>query len=220
MSGVRNIRVPIALALFALALVAHAQEPGPRADRIRARVHLVVIGRFPSGWIDPIARELEAHLHVQAVVEATPRPLPEAAYYRPRNRYRAERLLDFLTNEWSASPAEERVLGLTSRDISTTTERFEDWGILGLANMGERAAVVSSFRMRRRTTPEHALWRMTTTAVHETGHVLGLPHCPEPACIMRDANGTMDTVDAGDGQVGPECLRLLDQTAPRRFARR
>lgn len=211
-------RVIAVLSLVCFALAARAQQP-PRAAQVRARVHLVVIGTFPSAWIAPIARELEAHLDVQAIVEPSARALPRAAYYRPRNRYRAERLLDFLTNEWAAQSSEERVLGLTSRDISTSTERFEDWGILGLANLGERAAVVSSFRMRRRTTPEHALWRMTTTAVHETGHVLGLEHCPEPACIMRDANGTMDTVDAGDGQLGPDCRAQLDREAPRRFAR-
>ena len=74
--------------------------------------------------------------------------------------------------------------------------------------------------MRRRARdPEHALWRMTTTAVHEAGHVLGLPHCGEARCLMRDAEGTMATVDAGDGSLGPECRRLLERESPRRFAR-
>jgi archaemetzincin len=56
---------------------------------------------------------------------------------------------------------------------------------------------------------------MTTTAVHEVGHVLGLPHCDEPRCLMRDAEGTMDTVDAGDGTLGPSCRARLDREAPR-----
>jgi archaemetzincin len=218
MRGANRTVAALGIGVLVLAgTMARAQTP--RAN-VRARVHLVVLGDFPREWIDPIARSLEEHLQVQAIVESNAVPLPRTAYYRPRNRYRAERLTAFLTGEWRPQPSEERVLGLTSRDISTSTERFRDWGILGLADLGGRAAVVSSFRMRRRTTEEHARWRMTTTAVHETGHVLGLEHCPEAACLMRDAQGTMDTVDAGDGELGPECRRLLDQRSPIRFARR
>jgi archaemetzincin len=219
MRGAEKAWVSLGIGLLMLA-GAMARAQAPAAESVRARVHIVVLGDFPRAWIDPIARSLEEHLQVQAIVEPNARPLPREAYYRPRNRYRAERLTDFLTAEWRAQPAEDRVLGLTSRDISTSTERFHDWGILGLAGeLGGRAAVVSSFRMRRRTSEEHALWRMTTTAVHETGHVLGLPHCPEAACLMRDAEGTMDTVDAGDGRLGPECRRVLETLAPRTFAR-
>lgn len=208
----------MALAVFAVAVSAIAQE-APRAP-VRAHIHLVVLRDFPRAWVDPIARELERHLDVEAVVERTDLPLPDAAYYRPRRRYRAERLLTFLNERFAARAAPHRVLGLTSRDISTSTERFEDWGILGLADLGGRAAVVSSFRMRRRArSAEHALFRMTTTAVHEAGHTLGLPHCDEPRCIMRDAEGTMATVDAGDGALGPACRALLERTAPRTQAR-
>lgn len=225
--------------------VATAQDAEP-APSVRARVHLVVIGTFPGTWIDPIAEALERDLDVDAVVEPAALPLPAFAYYAPRRRYRAERLLEHLNREhehcWRApsrAPAglrsvgamptrscsargaasNERVLGHTSRDISTTTERFHDWGILGLADLGGRAAVVSSFRMRRRASGERALWRMTTTAVHEVGHVLGLPHCDEPRCLMRDAEGTMDTVDAGDGTLGPSCRARLDRDAPRSLDR-
>jgi archaemetzincin len=213
--------------------VATAQDGGPTPG-VRARVHLVVIGTFPGAWIDPIAEALERDLDVDAVVEPAALPLPAFAYYAPRRRYRAERLLEHLNRELErcgrapsrasgalscrsarGTPQSERVLGLTSRDISTTTERFHDWGILGLADLGGRAAIVSSFRMRRRASGDRALWRMTTTAVHEVGHVLGLPHCDEPRCLMRDAEGTMDTVDAGDGTLGPSCRARLDREAPR-----
>jgi len=194
--------------------VATAQDAEP-APSVRARVHLVVIGTFPRAWIDPIAQALERDLDVDAVVEPAALPLPAFAYHAPRRRYRAERLLEHLNREHQGTASSEKVLGLTSRDISTTTERFHDWGILGLADLGGRAAVVSSFRMRRRASGDRALRRMTTTAVHEVGHVLGLPHCDEPRCLMRDAEGTMDTVDAGDGTLGPSCRARLDREAPR-----
>lgn len=209
---------PIALASCAIVLlasIATAQDRGP-APRVRAIVHLVVLERFPPAWLDPIARALEADLDVRTIVEPAPIPLPASAYYAPRRRYRAERLVAFLNERFADRPSSERVLALTARDISTEAHGYADWGILGFGELGGRAAVVSSFRMRRRArSPEHALWRMTTTAVHEAGHVLGLPHCTEPRCVMRDAEGTMDTVDAGDGSLGPGCRALLEQTAPR-----
>lgn len=212
-----SARLPLALALacVVVASMATAQEPASRAAS-RARVHLYVLGDFPSAWVRPVREALERDLEVETVVESPTLALPQSAYYPPRRRYRAERLLTVLDAQLTGRPRVERALGLTRRDISTTTERAFDWGILGLADIGGRSAVVSSYRMRRRArSPEHALWRMTTTAVHEVGHVLGLPHCDEPRCLMRDAEGTMDTVDAGDGALGPGCRALLDRLAPR-----
>ncbi len=201
-----------------LGSIAAAQQP---PSLVRARVHVVVIGEFPREWVDPIVRALENDLAVQVVIEPDAIPLPSSAYYAPRRRYKADRLLAFLNARFEGQPREERVLGLTSRDISTHTERFADWGILGLADLHGRAAVVSSFRMQRRArSPEQSRWRMTTTAVHEVGHVLGLPHCTESRCLMRDAEGTMDTVDAGDGRLGPSCRADLERFSPRNVPRR
>ena len=206
----RSLTSSLSIAAVALAAVAtvHDLPSSARAQgetpRVRAHVHLVLLGSFRRAWIQPIADALAADLEVGVVLPEGALPLPASAYYEPRRRYRAERLTEFLSARFNARPPPVRVLGLTARDISTTRDPYPDWGILGLADIGGRAAVVSSFRMRRRArSPRHALWRMTTTAVHEVGHVLGLDHCEEPRCLMRDAEGTMDTVDAGDGRLGP-----------------
>src|SRR5512136_1405152 len=53
--------------------------------------------------------------------------LPKAAYYPPRKRYRAERLLLYLNQRMPKDGW--RILGLTDSDISTTKDRYQDWGV-------------------------------------------------------------------------------------------
>lgn len=135
-------------------------------------------------------------------------PLPSDAYYKPRLRYRAEKLLDHL----QASLPEDgfRVLGLTGHDISTTKDNYEDWGILGLATVDGEACVISTFRTRKgATSAKHARIRLGKTAVHEIGHTLGLPHCPNAGCLMEDARGTVTTTD-GEYDLCHDCRAKLE----------
>ena len=172
-------------------------------------VKVIVLGGFPEELIDAIERGLVSELGAR--VERVPDvELPEAAYYPPRRRYRADRLLTFLDEHFAGEPRSTRVIGLTSVDISTTKDPHEDWGVFGLGSLGGRSCVVSSFRLRRRARDAaHLEFRVVTTAIHEIGHTLGLEHCIEPGCIMRDAEGSIVTVDTGTGHFGPECQAEL-----------
>ncbi len=80
-----------------------------------------------------------------AVKILSPLPLPENAFYKPRNRYRAEKLLQFLDSLNNGSY--DRVVGLTKKDISTTKGEYDDWGIFGLGNLNGYSCVVSTFRL-------------------------------------------------------------------------
>ena len=72
-------------------------------------------------------------------------------------------------------PAGTRVLGLTTADISTSKGDFKDWGVFGLGELGGTAAMVSSHRLTRKARDAaQVTWRVTNTAVHELGHVLGV----------------------------------------------
>lgn len=128
------------------------------------------------------------------VVELPPVQLPPAAYYPPRSRYRAEKLLDFLKEQ--APPDSHVIMGLTTVDISTTKGSYEDWGILGLATIDAGQCVVSRFRAQRGAKGEqHVHERLAKTVVHEVGHTLGLQHCPHHGCLMEDGKGTVTTTD-------------------------
>jgi archaemetzincin len=120
--------------------------------------------------------------------------LPAEAYYQPRRRYRAEKLLRFLDKRLPADGW--RILGLTATDISTSKGAYVDWGVLGLGEMPGKASVISSFRCKKKARDSHhATIRLAKVAVHEVGHTLGLPHCPNLGCLMEDALGKVATVD-------------------------
>ena len=82
--------------------------------------------------------------------------LPKAAFYPPRKRYRAERLLLYLNQRMPKDGW--RILGLTDVDISTTKGDVPDWGVMGLGELPGIASVISSFRCRKKARNEaHAV---------------------------------------------------------------
>lgn len=134
------------------------------------------------------------HCFDRAAIALPGLPLPDAAYYPPRNRYRADRLLDFLALQ-PGTPG-TCLLGLTAVDISWTKGEHADWGVLGLAQIGGPVGVVSSYRCGAASVGrDRASERFGKVAAHELGHCLGLAHCTTAHCIMRDAESRVATVD-------------------------
>jgi archaemetzincin len=165
-------------------------------DALAAAARMVVVQPLGPGSTTPAALvggSLTALYDVDVQV-AKVEPLPAAAFYPARSRYRAEKLLDCLT---ALHASAFRVLGVTAADISTTKGDVFDWGILGLASIDGRACVLSSFRCRRSARDARQVAeRLGKTAVHELGHTFGLEHCPTRGCLMHDGEGTVLTTDA------------------------
>lgn len=142
-------------------------------------------------------------------VEVLPeKPLPKIAYYKPRDRYKADDILDVICDQEPARA--HRILALTTRDISTTTEKSDDWGIMGMGQIGGRACVVSLFRLRKGNADD-ALFsaRLIKVVNHELGHTLGLDHCPVAGCLMQDAKGKIATMDGESGRPCADCSAKL-----------
>ncbi len=187
--------VPVLLAMLCLA-TAHLS----RAEELR--IALQPLGKISADVVEKVRAHLE-QIYVVKVEVLPVRELPASAFYKPRQRYRADKLLDWLD---SSAPANfTKTVGLTASDISTTKGEVFDWGVFGLGTVGGRPCVISTFRLGRSVSREKLLLRTQRVAAHEVGHTFGLEHCPTPGCMMSDAEGKISTVDEETGRLCERC---------------
>ena len=124
------------------------------------------------------------------VVVLPAKQFPEHIYYKPRKRYRADRIIHWL--RLNMTDGARTIVGVTAKDISVTKGEIYDYGVMGLGYRPGHACVVSSFRPSKTArSKRHLQQRLFKLAVHEMGHNFGLPHCPNETCIMVDAEGQM-----------------------------
>lgn len=167
------------------------------------------LGSFDTDIIDTISAGIQNLYNVDVVI-LSEKEMPQSAYYKSRNRYRAEKLLDYL--EENVDSKFTKVIGLTNRDISTTKGEYYDWGIFGLGSLAGRTCVVSTYRLGKdKVSDSLFIERLKKVVNHELGHTFGLNHCPYKGCLMEDAKGKIKTVDSETGAFCPDCKEKLKE---------
>jgi archaemetzincin len=134
--------------------------------------------------------------------------LPQAAWYAPRSRYKADSLL----NHQLVLPGNAAtIVGLTDKDISTTNGNIPDWGVFGLGFCPGKACVISTYRLQKASkTGEQLKERLIKVVLHELGHNFGLPHCTNSfTCLMADAEGTIAQVDREKKWLCDKCRKKI-----------
>ena len=115
-----------------------------------------------------------------------PKP-PEKAYSPLRRQYNSTRILSLLEVELAGVKA-DRILAITGVDLYADGLNF----VFGEAQFPGRIALISLHRLKPSYYGEGngKLFksRLRKEAVHELGHTFGLPHCPNPACVMHFSN--------------------------------
>lgn len=192
-------------------------QPGWSQDSSEPLVVILPLGKVDRTALEQVAQAIRDSARVRTRIDPA-RPLPKAAWYPPRRRWRAEKLLR--TIDVDPPDGAWKVVAVTEAEISTTKGSIVDWGIGGLGNIGDRSCVVSTYLLRKHTPRSDSgklRERLRKLAIHELGHTLGLDHCPVFGCVMNDAQGKLiRSLDTGGETFCGRCRKRLPAQAVRR----
>ncbi len=126
---------------------------------------------------------------------------PRLGYNPQRGQYKGDTLLEVLSKVYY--PDMLKFLALLPFDLYEEGLNF----IFGLAQLGGRYAVVSTYRLKNED--ERLFFERVFKEVnHELGHTFGLMHCKNKKCVMNFSNSLQD-VDAKSRFFCEFCSKIL-----------
>ncbi|WP_456397239.1 archaemetzincin family Zn-dependent metalloprotease [Desulfurobacterium sp.] len=136
--------------------------------------------------------------------------IPEAAFNLYRQQFNAETVLKSLP--FPNGKECDLVLGITEKDLFVDGLNF----VFGIADPLSGRALISIARLKNsfyRLPEDKKLLKIRALkeAVHEIGHLLGLPHCYNKRCVMSFSNSIVD-VDRKSLHFCPECQNVINST--------
>jgi archaemetzincin len=159
-----------------------------------------------SAMVTMVAKELENFYGIETTILAKAE-MPDSCKKPYQYRYNANKVLQYLA---VIKPTNiPYILALTTEEIATKKKGYDEYGILGLGSCPGPCCVVSIARMG--VLDVQLKERLVKVGLHEMGHNFGLPHCnwKDPRCLMRDANGTVLTIDEEEKYLCRYCSGFL-----------
>ncbi len=183
--------------------------PAPTRSGPVADVVLLPLGEVSEQIVDRIMAVLRSALG-KNVKKMAAGPLGEGALNRQRGQYNSTRILEVLEAERPAV-AGARILAIVDVDLYADGLNF----VFGEAAPSVAVGVISLWRLNPERFGESADQRLFETraareAMHETGHLFGLGHCPDRQCVMSFSN-SLSEVDAKSSEFCPACRRLFER---------
>lgn len=175
------------------------------------------LSSFPEDLRDSIKQSIEDYYNFNTVVYKDIE-IPKEFYTNIKSpRYRADSIIRFL--KLTKADSVDHIIGLTIKDISTTKysddgkinyseSKYKDWGVFGLGYRPGVSCVVSLFRLKH-PNKNILLERIRKVTLHELGHNLGLPHCENEHCFMKDAAETIKTIDLVELNLCNNCFSKI-----------
>ena len=163
-----------------------------RIAKTKDTILILALNFNESKLLNQIKNKVQEFYKIPTIIKSS--NLPANAFYKARNRYKADSIINFL--EKYNNKRYRFVAGLTSKDISTNLGKYKDWGVFGLGSYSNKGCITSSFRLKKNVTEAKLLERLQKITLHEIGHNYGLIHCTtSDPCLMKAANGKVSTVD-------------------------
>jgi archaemetzincin len=155
----------------------------------------------------PVARSISAILGVKTT--PVENPVRIMGYVAARKQVDAQALLDTIQSYKHLHGIAEPVLVVVHQDLFRNGNSF----VFGLARESVGAAVVSTARLGNeyyglRESDDDLNDRIVKEGAHEVGHLLGLPHCTNPECVMFRPD-TLDELDRKKKMLCPVCANSL-----------
>jgi archaemetzincin len=169
------------------------------------RIDFVTLGPFPAEVAIELAARTSRRLPLACRVARTPTPPLELI--PGRTQADADRALAGL--EALPVPEGTIVLGLTAHDVGSPLFTY----FFGRARLNGRAGLVSTARLSPGfyglpDDPATMLRRAEIEVLHEVGHVLGLAHCRDFACLMH-VTTDVEMLDSRGTAYCSACVRRL-----------
>lgn len=207
--------IPVALATFGIGILLSTFYTRSYSDpefhtgkpMSKTEVAIVPMSGIKDEEVEHVKASIE-HFYGFTVTVLPRQGMPRSAYYKPRTRYKAGLVLDYLLE---TKPSRfDKVVALTNKDISTKLGKYDDWGVIGMAYLSRDACVVSTHRLgKRKVSDSRYRDRLAKATLHELGHSLGLPHCGTASCFMVDAGGKVSTIDRAEMALCDRCRRAV-----------
>jgi len=170
------------------------------------RILLIPVGRASGPWLERLMGHLaEAFLAQIELAKPVPYPLP--AFNPLKKRFFAHLIIDYLRE---IAGNVDFVVGLTDAELYSVHAN----SVISETHFQARSAVISVERLRDflfGERPEEVFYqRLYKEILRSLGHMLGLPPCRNPKCVMYPPCSIYET-DLKSSAFCPECevkLRL------------
>lgn len=186
-----------------------------KSEKIAANkvVGIQIYDGFPKEKAIVLAQEVTKFYKIKTFI-LPEIELPKQAFVNIKSpRYRTDSIITI--QKRTINDSLDFVLGLTHKDISITKHdikgnikepkwKYNDFGVMGLAYCPGKSSIVSSFRLKHKD-KSLEFSRLKKVVIHEFGHNLGLPHCPNKHCVMTSAAEKISTIDNEKMELCQKC---------------